>query len=171
MVLRPSLLQFSTGERRQVIACGFCMTDGRSVPGRGEPNESPGSSILSHHPPLSEKCVPRFYKLFSTVFPHLGTVFPNCFFRIIANPTSPGQRIHGKSAERRILSGYFFFSGTLSAMSRKIYEIESRNNRDLEFRSDPRFRQPKGWCSPGDGRPAAASHIPGTAGERCRFPA
>ena len=162
------------------------MTDGRSVPGRGEPNESPGSSFLSHHPPLSEKCVPRFYKLFSTlsekcvprfyklfstVFPHLGTVFPNCFFRIIANPTSPGQRIHGKSAERRILSGYFFFSGTLSAMSRKIYEIESRNNRDLEFRSDPRFRQPKGWCSPGDGRPAAASRIPGTAGERCRFPA
>lgn len=55
------------------------MTDGRSVPGRGEPNESPGSSFLSHHPPLSEKCVPRFYKLFSTVFPHLGTVFPNCF--------------------------------------------------------------------------------------------
>ena len=65
----------------------------------------------------------------------------------------------------------FSFCGTLSAMSRKIYEIKSRNNRDLEFRSDPRFRQSKGGCSPEDGRPAAASHIPGTAGEKCRVPA
>ena len=129
MILRPSLLQFSTGERRQVIACGFCMTDGRSVPGRGEPNESPGSSFLSHHPPLSEKCGTRFYKLFPTVFPHAAQCFPIVFPDHRQSDFSGAADSREKCGEKDSFGIFFLFRYSLGDVPENL-----RNRRICSFR-------------------------------------
>ena len=127
MVLRPSLLQFSTGERRQVIACGICMINGRSVPGRGEPNESPGSSFLSHHPPLSEKCGTRFYKLFPTVFPHAAQCFP-----IVFSGSSPIRLLRGSGFTGKVRrEGFFRDIFSFPVLSRRCPGKFTKSSREI----------------------------------------